>query len=347
MAGLAEAYLEGQKQRASKSTNPFLAVLNAVDESIARRTAEDQERKKEERQLKNVFLELGKKYEYETELQKQKGLEERKTEVFKGLEERETEALKGWQKRKEGREIEALKGREERKTEVFKGYQKRKEQETEMAGTERLLKTFGMKGEGLPEGVSIRAGNVTFTGKPSLEQEATRAEVKKLAEIKPNLDRANEAIQELKGLFEKGDVSKSVKRGDVFSGLLERGKGVKEGIVAKMGGNPELQQYLKLRKSFASLITKGGFLEAGVLTNPDIERALGSLPTTGSTKEEIEIGWKTINNIMTSAQRKFEQLKSGGKTQTAGQDKQSGQIMIDAQGNKAMVYPDGSYEEMQ
>ena len=102
--------------------------------------------------------------------------------------------------------------------------------------------------------------------------------------------------------------------------MLERGKGVKEGLVAKMGGNPELQQYLKLRKSFASLITKGGFLEAGVLTNPDIERALGALPTTGSTKEEIELGWKALTNIMTTAQRKFEQLKSGGQTQTAGQD---------------------------
>ncbi len=67
----------------------------------------------------------------------------------------------------------------------------------------------------------------------------------------------------------------------------------------------------ELRKSFASLITKGGFLEAGVLTNPDIERALGSLPTASSTKEEIEIGFRVLDEIMTTAQRRFEMLKSG------------------------------------
>src|SRR3990167_2436236 len=170
---LGSAYVEGMEQgRKSGESNPFVSLLRAVNDSMARRTAEDQERRKEERQLQNVFLQLGKKHEYDTELAKQKAQEEQKTELFKSQQELKKESLKGWQKRKE---------------EISKT-------ETEMTGAQKLLETFGMQGEGrgggLPEGVSIKAGPITFTGKQTAEEKGIEASTKESFERVEGIKRA-------------------------------------------------------------------------------------------------------------------------------------------------------------
>ena len=307
------SYGSGFESGRAVAKNPFAVLLNGISESYARRRAEDTKRASEENELRNSIIKLGAQNEYDKTLQREKAITEGKM----------TETAET------GEGTFELPGPFGAVPKRYKSIQK----ETPVYLVDPIT------GE-TRQVSSTPKGSKVLQQKPTLEQEATKAEVKKLAEIKPNLDRANEAVQELKKLFTQGDISKSVKKGDVFAGLGERTRGIIEGGVAKAGGNPKLQQYLKMRKSFASLLTKGAFLEAGVLTNPDIERALGALPTTGMTKEEIEIGWKVLDNIMTTAQRKFEELKSGKQT------KSGGQVMTDANGNKAVVYPDGSFEEI-
>lgn len=65
--------------------NPFVEILSKVNESIARRTKESQEQRKEERQMKNLFLELGKKHEFEKVIVEETAKEKRKTEREKAI----------------------------------------------------------------------------------------------------------------------------------------------------------------------------------------------------------------------------------------------------------------------
>lgn len=69
--------------------NPFTALMKGVSESMAERQAEQKERRKKDleqgSQLQKLFLELGKKFEYERELQRLEGEEKRKTKTAAGL----------------------------------------------------------------------------------------------------------------------------------------------------------------------------------------------------------------------------------------------------------------------
>jgi len=64
---------------AASTGNPFSAVLRRVDEARARKLADEKDLK----ELNQLFIELGKKHEYDTELEKQRGNQERLTDLFK------------------------------------------------------------------------------------------------------------------------------------------------------------------------------------------------------------------------------------------------------------------------
>ena len=187
-----------------------------------------------------------------------------------------------------------------------------------MANKEKRLRIQKLENELDPE---TKQKNVENKLKDKLREK----ELSKAAELLPKLDQATEAIKSLKAQYYRGDTPRSVKKGDILGGFLSRAAGVKQGAEAKLGANAELQTYINNRKAFASLISKGGFMESGVLTNQDINRVLDALPTSGSTKEEANANWREIEGILGSARSKYEaklngedsaESQSEGKTST-------------------------------
>ena len=77
------AFNEGFRAGADVASrgNPFSAVLKRVDEARARKMADD----KDLQELKQLFLELGQKHEYEKTIEQEKGKQDRLTELFKGI----------------------------------------------------------------------------------------------------------------------------------------------------------------------------------------------------------------------------------------------------------------------
>jgi hypothetical protein len=90
---------------------------------------------------------------------------------------------------------------------------------------------------------------------------------------------------------------------------------------------------------------------AGQITEVEGNKATNAIArmNTAQSKEEFV---KAVNEFKGVIQRGMDKAraKAGGTSQGAQQPaqggKQGGQIMIDANGNRAMVYPDGSFEEM-
>lgn len=149
------------------------------------------------------------------------------------------------------------------------------------------------------------------TPERKLERDIQEKELKSMAEKLPNLERAEETIKSLKGLFESGWKPESVKKEDMIKGVTERLRG-KTAIPMQSWTqtNPALRTYLQDKEAFASMISKGGFMEAGVLTNQDIQRALKSLPNPGDSKEIVNLKWKTLENVLSKARSNFEKKKS-------------------------------------
>jgi len=82
------AYLKGYKSGYDTTVNPWATVLNQVNASFERRRAEEQKRKDEEIQLKNLFKELSMRSDFE--LKQQSSLED-----LKNKNQTEQELLKG------------------------------------------------------------------------------------------------------------------------------------------------------------------------------------------------------------------------------------------------------------
>jgi hypothetical protein len=141
------------------------------------------------------------------------------------------------------------------------------------------------------------------------EKEILETEVKKSAESMPKLQNAFDAVNQLKSQFNSSASPSSVKKGDIGAGIASRFMGMKKGASAAIGADPELKTYLNNRKSFASLISKGGFLESGVLTDQDIKRVLDSIPDEYSTKEEADAGWREIDGILSGGLKRYDQKK--------------------------------------
>lgn len=162
------------------------------------------------------------------------------------------------------------------------------------------------------------------TSGQKMQEAVTKSELTKSAEILPKMDQALEAVNMLQEQYYKGVTPPVVEKGDVAGGLKARASGVAQGAMAAAGANPDLNVYKSNRGAFASLISKGGFLEAGMLTNQDIERVLKAVPDEGSTKKEADVKWTEIRNILGKARQKYEKKLSeatGGEKKSKNDDK--------------------------
>lgn len=135
-----------------------------------------------------------------------------------------------------------------------------------------------------------------------------QASLLKQAADLPKLDRALGAVQSLKAQYERSLSPVSIKKGsNPFTGFIQKtAQGASQNIGSMSGTNPELNRYKANKEGFASLISKGGFMEAGVLTNEDIKRITNILPGEFSSKEEADISWQEIESILSSARKRFE-----------------------------------------
>jgi len=124
----------------------------------------------------------------------------------------------------------------------------------------------------------------------------------------PKLDRALGAVQSLKAQYQRSLSPVSIKKdSNPFVGFIKKGKqGIGQNIGSASGTNPEMNRYKANKEGFASLISKGGFMEAGVLTNEDIKRITNILPGEFSSQEEADISWSEIESILSAARKRFE-----------------------------------------
>ena len=143
-----------------------------------------------------------------------------------------------------------------------------------------------------------------------LQDEIDKKELSSMATNLPKLDQAFQAAGQLKSLFYKAVQPKSVKKGDVLGGVAARVSGPFQSGASAIGANPLLNRYLANRKGFSGLIAKGGFGEAGMLTQQDIDRIVAILPDAGSTKEEADQSFTEIEELLGAARKRFEDKKS-------------------------------------
>ena len=174
-----------------------------------------------------------------------------------------------------------------------------------------LTGEMGGKSEFKPKGFNY--GGVNFERQETPEEinqgittDIRKKELQKAAEALPKLEQAEQAAKNLKVQFYKGYEPISVKKGDVLGGIGQRVRGAKEWSTAMLGASPELATYMADKEAFAGLISKGGFGEAGMLTNQDIKRITNALPSPGSSKEESESKWREIESILSSARKRYE-----------------------------------------
>jgi len=190
----------------------------------------------------------------------------------------------------------------------------------EKAVTENLeARTDWMKNAqgGLPEEEGLVLDRIGPTG-PTFVNQDERLRMKTLssqASELPKLDRAFDAVKSLKDQYNRSISPVSIgKKENVVSGWARKQmQGIGANISSASGTNPEMNRYKANKAGFASLISKGGFMEAGVLTQEDIERILNILPSEYSTKEESDIAWNEIEGVLSSARNRFE--SAGGTSQ--------------------------------
>jgi hypothetical protein len=174
--------------------------------------------------------------------------------------------------------------------------------------TKRITTQEGIEVTGaVPKGAKfITEKEPPKTEQEKLEFQAKRKELATSLQMLPKLDQAVTAIGNLKAQFFRGFTPKSIKEGDVKGALKEQLRGLKARVESVAGARAELGTYLADREAFSSLISKGGFMEAGMLTNQDIQRVLTALPKPGESIEKVNAKWRELEGILSSARKRFE-----------------------------------------
>lgn len=170
----------------------------------------------------------------------------------------------------------------------------------------------------LPNKAKVYPTSTMQSSEDKIKEAVTKSELTSAAGILPKMDQAQEAVKMLKEQYYKGFTPMDVQKGDIKGGLKARISGIGQSAMSAAGANPDLNVYKSNRGAFASLISKGGFLEAGVLTNQDIERVLKAVPDEGSTKKEADTKWQEVEGILGKARQRYEKKFSDS---TSGQEK--------------------------
>jgi hypothetical protein len=158
-----------------------------------------------------------------------------------------------------------------------------------------------------------------------------------LARAEAAMPSLNAAVSQLKEL---APIATSTIGGKIWDvAVKESGFGATEGLKAKAGfiSIVDNQVLPLLRQTFGAAFTaKEGKTLRNAMANPD-----------ASPEEKMVQLDSFIAQKRRDIESKKAELKSyGGAGQQENSGKQGGKLMIDANGNKAMVYPDGSYQEV-
>lgn len=98
-------------------------------------------------------------------------------------------------------------------------------------------------------------------------------------------------------------------------GLGARGGGLLKSVGASLLGNdPDVRVYNNMRQAFISNIAKGVGSESGVLTDPDVARALAAMPAITDTKAESEAKFKLMKSLVENKRKSIisgDYLKQG------------------------------------
>lgn len=306
---MAGAFMQGvATAEAQNEKNPFNIILGKFQESQARRYREDSERKKEEAELSKALQVLSYQKNYETELQKAKAEEERAQIGLRGEEDRKTKEL------------------ELSKT-------------SNLPTLENLQKLMGGS---MPPGskASVKTAEGVTVDLP-LNREYTEGESKSLGMSGALIDQINEMKDVVKSDMELHKQGKTKETAQVL-GAFPLALGSKKG-----------QDYQRLRKSILTTIT---YLRSGAQINDQEFSRFSSLLPTARINDETDI--KQLDRFINEFSQVQGRIRTGakwdknkkefvGRQQQAQGKKQGGQIMVDASGNKAMVYPDGTFDEVQ
>jgi len=168
------------------------------------------------------------------------------------------------------------------------------------AGQDPFIRLPGNKIVKNPSYVNLPMANA------KLDQDLKKQELMEMTKLLPKLDQAGQSVGQLKELYYKGVSPIDVQPGDAQAAFKARYAGLPRSAAALIGLNPSLRQYQKQRQGFSGLIAKGGFGEAGMLTNQDIQRIASMLPTESSTKAEAELAFTEVSKILQSARQRYE-----------------------------------------
>lgn len=184
------------------------------------------------------------------------------------------------------------------------------------AGANPSLRLKGMNVGGMNFEVPQSEEALRKERQDKFSDEVAKKELTSMATNLPKLEQALQSINQLEDLYYKGATPDK-------NPILARTTGIPDAVKAKMGFNPELNSYINNSKAFAGLIAKGGFGEAGMLTNQDIARVVAALPTTSSTDKEAKIGFQEIRDLLSSARERYEAKKSAYLGGNQGQQNNS------------------------
>ena len=170
--------------------------------------------------------------------------------------------------------------------------------------------------------------------------------------LQKRLSEANDAATESRANaveFETlaSEIEASNLRGGIFGGTW--GERVKDVTGSQDAVTRLRQRYMGIRSSMA---VKN--LPPGVASDKDIELALKGFPTENANKETITSFLRGMSKLET-VQDQFETFKADYISENGSErnllsawrakDNSGGKLMVDAQGNRALVYPDGRVEE--
>ena len=241
-----------------------------------------------------------------------------------------------------------------------------KEPKEEKPSLQEILQTVGGENKDFPigttMGVDTKEGRINLPLGPSLEQ-VKNEEKKKAAELKKAevTEKITSSAQDMLNTI------KNVKEGARYFGPLGQlpTQATPEGMGAIIGINKEgYEKRKKWENSVNRLLAQKGLdmmlelknaSKTGATGFGQLSEKEGQWLKDASTELTRDIGQERALEILNEMERLYTKILSGGVTpaQTenlptnTGQQMSGGQVMVDAQGNKAMVYPDGSYEEIQ
>lgn len=203
-------------------------------------------------------------------------------------------------------------------------------------------------------GARQNAQNVSdLTYKPKIAEGEKRAELTVEGQLKPGIERdvakaRAEAEDLVAQTISKRSSSNSLESAQLLksnlTGNLDKIYGRGESLYPDLLRSQKGIDLIADRNQLVGMLTlagRGQLKGQGPLTDQEqktVQQAISVMSNPDISPARAEIALNDAFKVLETAAGRPQQPAQGGK--------QGGQIMIDANGNRAMVYPDGSFEEM-